>query len=365
MATASPARASTRHPTQPILLVHGALLLTAALWGGNFSGMKFLLGELSAVDVMVVRCLGAALFFVAVLLATGRPWVPMTRADGLRLVLIGVLGITAMNVALAYGLRSLSAGLASLIITRNPVFTVLIATALGRERLTGRKLAGIAVAFAGFLVVLQFGSPGGTQLGADQLRGVLILLLAPLSWAFYTVLSKPLLTSYPSLHVAAYATIAGGLTFLPVLAFDGGLGARMAALDARGWLAMFYVSVLSIVVAYILWYWGLRVLSPSQTAVYAYLVPVFGLLGAWLVLGDPPTAFVLLGGAVIIAGVVLTNSAPRARRTEENPHPGAGAPPLPPPNLPRHGGGASPPRERGPKGERAPPRPRRGEGVGG
>lgn len=308
MTSAPPARLSAK---QPLVLVHGALLLTAALWGGNFAAMKFLLGELSAVDVMVVRCLGAALFFVVVLLATGRPWVPMARRDLLRLVLIGTLGITAMNVALAYGLQDLSAGLASLIITSNPIFTVLIAVALGRERLRLRTVAGIALAFAGFLVVLQWGSPGGTQLGADQLRGVLIVALAPLSWAFYTVLSKPLLATYPSLHVAGYATIAGGLTFVPVLLFNDGLGGRMAALDGTGWFAMVYVSLLSIVVGYILWYWGLRALSPSQTAVYAYLVPVFGLLGAWLALGDAPTAFVLLGGAIIIAGVVLTNSTPR------------------------------------------------------
>ena len=104
MTTASPARAVRTRPRQALIIVHGALLLTAALWGGNFAAMKFLLGELSAVDVMVVRCLGAALFFVAVLLATGRPWVPMARRDLLRLVLIGALGITAMNVALAYGL---------------------------------------------------------------------------------------------------------------------------------------------------------------------------------------------------------------------------------------------------------------------
>ncbi len=316
------------HPKRSLVVVHGALLLTAALWGGNFAAMKFLLGELSAVDVMVVRCLGAALFFVAVLLATGRPWVPMARRDLLRLGLIGMLGITAMNVALAYGLQDLSAGLASLIITSNPIFTVLIAVALGRERLRWRTVAGIVVAFTGFLIVLQWGSPGGTQLGADQLRGVLIIVLAPLSWAFYTVLSKPLLATYSSLHVAGYATIAGGLSFVPVLAVNDGLGGRMAALDGTGWFAMAYVSLLAIVVGYILWYWGLRTLSPSQTAVYAYLVPVFGLLGAWLALGDAPTIFVLLGGAIVIVGVVLTNSAPRARGGEDDPHPGPDAPPL-------------------------------------
>ena len=79
---------------------------------------------------------------------------------------------------------------------------------------------------------------------------------------------------------------------------------------------MVYISLLAITVAYLLWYWGLRVLTPSQTAVYNYLVPVFGVLASWIVLGQAPTVFALLGGAVIVAGVVLTNTSSRRRLRE-------------------------------------------------
>lgn len=87
-------------------------------------------------------------------------------------------------------------------------------------------------------------------------------------------------------------------------------------LEAIDWGAVLYVSLLAITVAYLLWYWGLRVLTPSQTAVYTYLVPVFGVLVAWVVLGEQPTLFALLGGAVIVAGVVLTNTSSRRRQRE-------------------------------------------------
>ena len=70
----------------------------------------------------------------------------------------------------------------------------------------------------------------------------------------------------------------------------------MLDLDVTDWLAVVYVSLLAITVAYLLWYWGLRVLTPSQTAVYTYLVPVFGVLASWVVLGDVPAIFALVGG---------------------------------------------------------------------
>jgi O-acetylserine/cysteine efflux transporter len=90
-------------------------------------------------------------------------------------------------------------------------------------------------------------------------------------------------------------------------------------MDGRGWLAAIFTTLISFVLAYLLWYRGLRVLTPSQTAVYIYLVPVFGLLAAWLVLGERPTLFLLLGGATILAGVILTNSAPRRTTPHSSP----------------------------------------------
>ncbi len=305
----APATLPRMNDRRGLLLVHLALLMTAVIWGGNFAAMKYLIDALGPVDVMVVRCLAGALFFLAVLSLAGRPLPRMRPVDLLRLALLGVLGVTTMNLAMAYGMHRISAALASLIMTSNPIFTAVISLFLTGERLTRRKVGGIATATAGFLIVLLFGSPGGAQLDINELTGVLIILMAPLAWACYTVLSKPLLATYPSLHVAAYAVIAGGLVFLPVaLLFEHDLPRRVVDLGWHGWTSVLYVSLMALVVAYILWYWGLRALTPSQTAVYSYLVPVFGILAAWLVLGSPPTAFLLLGGAVIVAGVVLTNS---------------------------------------------------------
>ena len=240
----------------------------------------------------------------------------MPRRDVLRLAGIGLIGVTILNLAVVYGQARLPATLSSLIVTSNPIHTALISRVLMGEPLGSRKLAGIGIAFAGLVVVLLYGSENAAPLGTRELTGVGILAIAPFTWAFYTVLSKPLLSTYPSVHVAAYTTIAGAAPFLPLPILREGTLARIGALDERGWLAALFATLLSFVVAYILWYRGLRVLTPSQTAVYVYLVPVFGLLFAWLLLGERPTLFLLLGGATILAGVILTNSAPRRVRPD-------------------------------------------------
>lgn len=302
-------------PRGSLLAVHAALLTTAVLWGGNFTAVKYLLGELEPLDVIFVRVVGAAATFVLLLAISGRVFIPMRRADAVRLVLIGVIGVTVMNLAMINGQNLIPAALASLIVTSNPIHTAIISRVLIGEALTRCKLAGILLAFLGFLIVLLYGSGDGMDLDGGHLKGVLIVAVAPFSWAFYTVLSKPLLARYPPVHVAAYTSIAGAVGFFLTPLVRPGTLDRIGDLSAWGWVAAIFASVLAFAVGYVLWYRGLQRLTPSQTAVYIYLVPVFGLLSAWLILDERITAYLLLGGATILAGVILTNSA----RTQNRP----------------------------------------------
>lgn len=298
------------------MLVHGALLLTAALWGGNFTALKYLLGRVEPVDALVLRVGGAAVLFVAILLIdrTARRSIP--GFDLIKFLLLGVVGITMVNVAFVYGQDMIPATLASLVVTSNPIWTALISRILGREVLTARKVGGIALAMTGFLIVLFLGSGDGARLGGGEIKGLLICAIGPFSWAFYTVLSKPMLRRYTPTETAAYTGIGGALALIPLAVLNDGMIGRYRELNGLGWVAVVYLVALGFVLAYILWYRGLQALAASQAAVYVYLIPVFGLLGAWLLLDEAITRYLLLGAAVILAGVVLTNTARDARRSE-------------------------------------------------
>jgi drug/metabolite transporter (DMT)-like permease len=259
--------------------------------------------------VVLLRIGIAAAIFTMILAAQGKRALPRSRSDVLALFFLGILGITVMNLALISGQRLISAALASLIVTSNPVHTAIISRFINGEPLTRRKIGGIAVATCGFLIVLFFGSENAVDVSIGHFKGILICAIAPVTWAFYTVLSKSYLIRYEPTTVAAYTAIAGFIGALPLLVWNNGAGARLAALTPLGWGAVAFVAVFGYVVAYILWYRGLRVLTASQTAVYVYLVPVFGFFFAWQLLSERITLYLLIGGVTILTGVILTNSA--------------------------------------------------------
>jgi drug/metabolite transporter (DMT)-like permease len=267
-----------------------------------------MLDELRPFDVVFIRLTGSALLLFFLLLLTERRVPDFRRRDLLALGAIGVLGVVVPNVAIVHGQAVVPAAVASLIVTSNPIHTALISRVVTGEPLTVRKVGGIALAFVGFLIVLLYGSAGGAKLDARELRGIAIIAIAPLAWAFYTVLSKPYVVAYPSLHVATLTTVAGALVLAPLPILDPAMLARIGQMGQRGWLAALFATVVAFVLGYILWYRGLRVLTPSRAAVYLYLVPVFGLVSAWIVLDQRPTGWLLLGGTTILAGVILTNS---------------------------------------------------------
>jgi len=300
------------------LVTHALLLFTALVWGGTFVAIKYLVERVGTVGVVFLRAAPASLCFALLLMLTVAP----SRENGVRwrgipafppvvwkrLVVIAICGGVVNNLALAYGQTYISAAMASLLATSNPIFTAIFSRILIGEPLTRRKLGGIGLAFSGFLIVLFLGRGGGPSFSVDNALGMLIVMAAPVGWSIYTVISKPLLIEYEPHVVAGLTTILGGLMLSPYLFFNLDIFAETAALSWRGWLAALTVSVLAIFLAYILWYRGLRRLEPTQVAVYIYLVPFFGVLSAWLLLDEVITRYLLLGGATILAGVMVTNS---------------------------------------------------------
>jgi drug/metabolite transporter (DMT)-like permease len=292
------------------LVVHLSLLLTVVIWGQTFVAIRYLVVRIGAPEVLALRAGLSSLCFLVIVALSQRAVRRFTRAEWGRMALVALCGVAVNNVAQTFSQNYLTAALASLIVTCGPIFTAILSRLLLNEAMTRRKLLGIALACAGFLIVLLWGG-SGASFSVDRLVGVAILICAPLGWATYTVLSKPLLARHEPHVVAGVTTVLGGLMLLPLLSLEPSVARDAVQLSARGWLAALTFSVLAIVVGYTLWYCGLRELDPSQVVVYMYLVPFFGVFSSWLILGEHITPWLLLGGAIILAGVIVTNSGRR------------------------------------------------------
>jgi drug/metabolite transporter (DMT)-like permease len=281
-----------------------------ALWCASFALIRHLVDAgLAAPDVAVGR-FGVAWpgFLYLLWRAGGLPG--LTRSEALRILLASAGGVTAYHLALNAGERTTASGVASLIVALGPSATLALSLAVGLERFARQRIAGIALAFAGVAVVVVLGS--GAHVSLHGLRGPLLVLVAPLTFAAYNVLYKPLLGRYDLPALTAAGGLAGSLLFLPFE--DSGAPDRFGALGAGGWIALAALGLGATLGGYVTWSIALRSLEPSRAMSYLYCVPPLAVAIGALFLGESLSLWLLLGGALVVGGVALAQRGP-ARKT--------------------------------------------------
>jgi drug/metabolite transporter (DMT)-like permease len=296
---ATPDREQTSRPG--VWLTEALLLMMATIWGMNFSVVKYATGVLPPLAFNSARVTLAAVTLFLVVRAMRRP-MPARRVV-LRLLALGVLGNGLYQVLFVEGVARTRAGDAALILASSPAFIGVIGHLRGSERMTRRGAAGIALSILGIaLVVIGGGRSGG---GDATLLGGALVLLAALSWSVYTVLLQPYTASVDALALAAI-TMVGGVPFL-LLASASAIGATTwGEVTPMAWGAVLYSGLLALVVAYLCWNRGVRVIGPTRTAMFGNLQPAIALVVAWATLGERPRIWQLVGAAAIFGGILFS-----------------------------------------------------------
>jgi drug/metabolite transporter (DMT)-like permease len=296
------------------------LALLALLWGVAFVGIKEVLRELSPSTLTILRFAVADLCLLAVMALSPAARPRFARGDVARLVVLGLCGVPGYRLALNWGEQRTSASVAALIVATAPVMVALLSAAVLRERQTLRRWTGIGLAFAGVAML----SAGYRSHGVStSVAGALVALIAPLSWAVYTIVAKPLTQRASPIQVTAAGMLIGTVALAP---FVGGSTVReIGHLSAGGWTWMLLLGAGSSVAGYLIFVWALGKMPATKVAVFLYPVPVVALLTSWLVLDEPLGWRVLLAAVMVIAGVVLAqqdrgeNAAPSPARPVEEP----------------------------------------------
>lgn len=287
------------------------LALLAVIWGSAFPGLK-VLGEVLDPYQMtwfryapfpVVYGLWIALRRRAEVRAVpGRDWVAMAA--------LGCIGVIGYHFPLNWGLHDAGDGIAitaatgAILIATTPLWTLLISVATGRETLRPLALAGSLVAFVGVAVVVFLGR-GQAELSIA--RKALVVLVAPLSWAIYSVYSRPLVQRHGGLLTTGATLSIGALTLLP-LGVHWGLE-PLDGMQARHWAWLLFLAFLSTILGYAMWNHALKRRTASQVAVYVYFNPVVAAAVGFLFLGERLTGWFLAGAGLVLAGVILVNQA--------------------------------------------------------
>jgi drug/metabolite transporter (DMT)-like permease len=280
------------------------LLLVTLIWGAAFVAVKYIDQFVSPSEMIALRFFPSALIFAAWLLPTrGRQVWHMVRTERWRFPLMALTGNILNNLVLAWGMTHVAAGTASLIIALNPAFTFALSLLFLKERFAWARALGMAIAFAGVFVIIRWGS--GRALTPDGMGYAALILLAPLSFAIYTVVGKSVIARHPPLLVVGASMIFSGLFSLAFV--RPSLFSVLPTVPVAFWAAVLFQILLATVFAFVVWNGALEHMPAGRVASFVYLIPLFGVaFGHWL-LGEPVTAALLLGAAILIGGVWLVN----------------------------------------------------------
>jgi drug/metabolite transporter (DMT)-like permease len=277
------------------------LASVVVVWAAAFSAIKHLLDAgLTAPEVAAGRYLVAAPGFVIVLIASGG--LPgISRRDLARIAAAGLLVVAVYHISLNLGEERTTSGTAAVIIGTAPGMTLGLAIVLGLERFSAWRAAGLGLAFSGVVIVITQGS--GQSFSLENAKGPLLVLLAPLSFALYNVIVKPLVGRIDAAAVSSAANLLGTLALLPLLRPSSLDHAR--ALGAWDWTLVLYLGLICTLFAYNAWGLALRRLDASRAVAYLYGVPVLAVVIGALTLGESVTVWLALGAALVVGGVAV------------------------------------------------------------
>ncbi len=293
------------------------LVLVAAIWGGSFIAGRVAAQEIGAAVGALVRYGIATAVLLAMAFAVEGGLPKLARRHWPAIAVLGASGVAAYNYLFLVGLETVPASRGSLIMALNPATTMIGAALFLREPITPAKLFGTVIALAGVAVELGGGNPLSLLEGGIG-RGELALFGCAVGWSIYTLVGKKL-TGLSTLAVTTYAAIAGTAMLAMLTVARGEFAVPHASLHA--WLALAYMGTFGTALAFVWFLQGVKRLGPARAAIFVNLVPVAAIALAVLLLGEPLTPSVVVGAALVIAGVWIINRPAQAPAAPAVVHP--------------------------------------------
>ena len=275
-------------------------VVVAAIWGLNFVVIAVGLDDFPP---LLLSALRYALASLPLLVLRGSPGVPWRWVIAVG-VAIGVVKFSLLFIGMDVGMP---AGLASLVLQAQALFTVVLAAIVLRERLVASQVVGLAIAFGGLAVVAT-----GLQ-GEATPTGFALVIAAAVAWGVGNLAIKRAAPPDP-LRFMSWMCVVPPLPLLCLsLAFEGPaeIGRALSGVDLGGIGAVLYIAFAATTVGWALWARLMGIYPASMVAPFALLVPIFGLGFAALLLGEPVGAREVVATVLVLGGVLLTLKAPR------------------------------------------------------
>jgi len=289
------------------LIIYIKLVLTAVVWGGTFIAGRLVVQSLEPFSAAFCRFAVSSICLLLLTFKIEGHLPQLHKKQLLQVFLLGMTGVFAYNAFFFLGLQTIAASRAALIVALNPTFIALGSVLFFKEKLTTLKTIGIITSLLGAALAISRGNLLDT-LDNNLSLGDFFLFGCVFSWVAYTLIGKIAMQQLSPLVATTYACLIGTVALFIPAAMEGFLQ-ELIQIDLATWLVILYLGFLSSALGFIWYSEGVKAIGPAKAAIFINLVPVSAILLAAVLLQEEITLSLLIGGALVVVGVLLTNKA--------------------------------------------------------
>ena len=278
--------------------VLAVVVLVAVLIGGNFTALKFALDHSTPLLIAGMRTVIGGTFLLGFAFLRGERF-PTSRRDLFNIFMVSLSITTVSSGLLVFGVSRVTAGVASLVASTMPMFTAVLALVLMKTQISRLAGLGLAVGFAGTLVLASPSLGGGSAT-----IGIVSLIVSAIAWAFGNVYMKwQDMTNVSPIMLVGVQLYMSAMCLIPFALVVEGTS------DTEWTIGLFapllYAAIPANAVTFALLATVVRKATPTQAASTAYLIPLFGVFFGWLIRDERLGIVELMGGVLIIMGVYV------------------------------------------------------------
>ena len=278
-----------------------ALAWVCFFWGTTWLASKQGVKYMPAIQLCAIRQLLGGSVYLIYFILTKHPW-PKGK-QWITILILSVLNFMLSNGLSTWGVQYISSGLGAIIGAIFPLWLVLIAL-FGGDRLPQKAILGMVMGFGGVCII--FYDHLKDFLNADFSKGIILSVIATISWSFGTLYTKKHAANFNPYFSLGLQMLISSMALLTVCNATGN-AVGIADIPAKSWWAILYLVVIGSVLTFIAYIYSLQRLPTSLASLYAYINPMVAVLLGALIFHEKLNMYIAIGGAVTIAGVYLVN----------------------------------------------------------
>jgi drug/metabolite transporter (DMT)-like permease len=287
------------------MITYVKLVLTAIIWGGTFVAGRIVVQTMEPFTAAFFRFAVASVCLLILTQRIEKRLPKLKKNQIFPVILLGLTGVFSYNAFFFIGLQTVAASRAALIVALNPIFIAIGAALIFKEKFNNLKLLGIITSLTGAAIVISKGQIINLLRGSIG-WGEFFIFGCVLSWVAYTLIGKSVMKSLSPLAATTYACIIGAIALL-IPALLEGIAQNFMQFPLPAWLGIFYLGVLGSAIGFSWYYEGVMTIGAAKASIFINLVPVSAIAFAALLLHEPITISLILGGILVVTGVFFTN----------------------------------------------------------